>query len=91
MKAWIRISAKSRVRYLRIFDMFVRWKFVSLHILFHMLFHTEAIVHNDSYVTSRRVRGNELISDPNIFKIWSAAKFGANDYKFSLVLIKFQT
>ena len=86
----MRISAESGVRYLQIFDMFLRWQFASLHIFFHMLFHTEAIVHYDSYVTSRRLRGNELISDPNIFKIWSVANSGANDDKIRLVLLKFQ-
>ena len=43
----MRISAESGVRYLQIFDMFLRWQFASLHIFFHMLFHTEAIVHYD--------------------------------------------
>ena len=34
-------------------------------------------------------RGNELISFPNIFNISSVSKFGANDDKFSFLLIKF--
>lgn len=48
--------------------------------LFHVFFHKKAIVHDDSWVTCRRLGSNELISHPNIQDF---------DDKFSFVLIKF--
>ena len=48
--------------------------------LFHVFFHKKAIVHDDSWVTCRRLGSNELISLPNIQDF---------DDKFSFVLIKF--
>ena len=36
-----------------------------------MLFHAKAIDHDDSQITYRQLSSNELISNSNIFKIWS--------------------
>ena len=64
-----------------LFDIFLTWYFALLHIFCTCFFIKKAIVHDDSWVTCRRLGSNELISYPNIQDF---------DDKFSFVLIKFQ-